>query len=340
MQNRRVSALSCAAWLASSAALAQPVSAPAAKDAPPGPQSTVTVRAPPSPKVIQEQSYRFVQSYAATPNPNVEQFGRWSDPVCVLVLGLPLADQAAKIKARVESMAQALGLPAAHAGCKVNVEIAFTDKPQSGMDSVAKRLEPLLGYYHLSRTKQLKTVTHPIQAWYVTATKSVAVNTAGLISSGIPPAYYLHPEIVDDPENITPAGCAGHFTACYKSVFYNVLIVADSKVLDGAKLSLVADDMAMLALSQPRSLDGCNALPSVIDRFAKSPCLGRDPPDGLTPADAAYLSALYSADLEARKPIELGDIAGRMADILIKANAGVAAGAGPASSAPAVVKAP
>ena len=100
-----------------------------------------------------------------------------------------------------------------------------------------------------------------------------------------------------------------------------MFIVADSKTLEGKDVGLVADDLVMLALSQPKSLDGCTALPSVIDVFAKAPCPGRDPPDGLTPADAAYLTALYSADLEAGKAFELGDISGRMAKILIKANA-------------------
>jgi hypothetical protein len=285
--------------------------------------------------VIHEQSLSFVQAYAATPNPNVEQIGRWSEPICVLILALPLADQAAKIKARIDSMAKAVGLPAARAGCRPNVEIAFEDDPQRSMDGVAKRLEPLLGYYHLSMTKQLKTVTHPIQAWYVTSTNSKAVNTAALIGSGLPPSYYLRPtEVPDDPENGTPTGCLSRFTSCYTSSFYNVLIVADDKALVGKSLTLVADDMVMLALSQPKSLDGCNVLPSVIDRFGRSPCAGRDPPTGLTPADVAYLTALYSADPDGKKTVEQIDIADRMAKILIKAKADEAAGVGPTDSAP------
>jgi hypothetical protein len=91
------SALSWAAWLVSSAALAQPAPAAAIKDAPSTTVSPVTVEAP-TPKVIQKQAYSFVQSYAATPNPNIDQIGRWHDPVCVQVWGLPLAAQAAKIK--------------------------------------------------------------------------------------------------------------------------------------------------------------------------------------------------------------------------------------------------
>ncbi len=324
MPNRRAFAFSVAAWLASSVALAEP-----------GPSTTVapvTVQAAPTPKAIERQAYRFVQSYAAAANPNIDQIGRWHDPVCVQVWGLPLASQAAKVKARIESMAQALGLPAAHAGCRTNVEIVFTDQPQTTMDVIARRWEPLLGYYHLSNTKQLETVTHPIQAWYVTGTHGDGADLAALMFSNLPSSLLPpSPDVIDDPTNRPPGGCGDRATACFKSVFDNVLIVADSRTLVGKTLSLVADDMVMLALSQAKSLDGCNALPSVLDAFARSPCHGRDPPHGLTPSDTAYLTALYSSDPEGRKGLEVSDIAGRMAGILIK----TAAGAGVAGSAPA-----
>ena len=314
MPNRYASVL-IASVLCSTAAAAL------AQSAPPAPSTTVaplTVQAAPSPKVIERQTHTFVQSYAAVPNPEIDQIGRWHDPVCVQVVGLPQADQAALIKARIESVARAVGLPApwtTPAGCRANVQIVFTDQPQRIMDTVAKTREYLLGYYHFHDRDRLKTVTHPIQAWYVTETRGIG-GSAGFI-------YQVKKEVIDDPENIPPDGCGdSRFSACLRSAFYNVFIVADSKVLEGQDLGLVADYLVMQALSQPRSLEGCNALPSVIDRFAKSACPGRDPPDGLTPADAAYLTALYDSDPEGRKASEQSDIASGMARILIKAGAG------------------
>ncbi len=340
MPNRFASVLSAAVLgSASVAALAQPAPAPSAKDAPSPAVSPLTVQAAPKPKVIEQQARTFVQSYAAAPNPEIDQIGRWHDAVCVQVVGLPQADQAAAIKARIESVAQAVGLPAARAGCKANVEIVFSEDPSHTMDVVAKRREDLLGYGHRRDHDRLKVVTHPVQAWYKTSTRGEGPNAGMMFANftnihtgGPPEPVYStdYPgstrenETVDDPDSSTPTGCADspHFTACLTSLFNNVLIVADSKALEGKDLGLVADDMVMLALSKPRSLDGCNALPSVIDRFAKSPCPGRDAPDGLTPADAAYLTALYASDPEGKKASEQSDIAGRMAKILIKANAG------------------
>jgi hypothetical protein len=192
----------------------------------------------------------------------------------------------------------------------------------------------VLGYYHFIERNKLKTVTHPIQSWYVTATSSGFTCGAALVfanvtdasgmpvsNTGFPGATDLH-ETVDDPESVAPMGCgeAARFTALYRSVFHNVFIVADSKALEGKDLGFVADYLVMLALSKPRSLDGCNALPSVIDRLAPASCSVSNPPDGLTPADAAYLTALYESDPESRKAFEQSDIARRMATILIKAN--------------------
>jgi hypothetical protein len=323
MPNRLVPALSSIAWLAATAALAQPASPPDAKAAPSEAVAPVTVVGMP-PKMIHEEAKHFVRSHAKPPNPELNQFGRWHDPVCVVVLGLPQEDQAAEIKARIEGVAAAVGLRAGKPDCRPDVEIVFNPKPQHVMDIVAKQREYLLGYYHFHERNKLKTVTRPIQSWYVTATSSFGGSVAGkAFEIGANHAANNVLGVMDDPENRTPNGCgeAPHFTHCLQSRFDNVFIVADSAVLDGKELGAVADYMAMLVLTKPLSLDGCGALPSVIDLFATTPCSGRDPPDGLTPSDAAYLTALYKADLEAVRQFEESDIADRMAAILIKASA-------------------
>ena len=116
----------------------------------------------------------------------------------------------------------------------------------------------------------------------------------------------IHREVIDDPDNPPPVGCGDnpHFSACLQSTFKNVFVVADSKALEGKELGLLADYLVMVTLSQPKSLDDCYALSSVLDVLTKSGCPGRDSPDGLTPGDAAYLTALYSADLQAKKSNE------------------------------------
>lgn len=297
--------LACAAGLTATAAMAQ--TAPVALTA----------------GQAQKQAFDFVRAYSAS-TPKIDQIPRWSDPICAQVIGLP-ADQAAQVKARIEDVAQAVGLAKARPGCGANVQIVFTAQPQAVMDDVAKRREQLLGYNHRHQRDRLKTVTHPIQAWYVTATLGGG-NIGGALfnpTGPLPGGMQVHREVIDDPDNAPPVGCGDnpHFSACLQSAFKNVFVVADVKALDGKELGLLADYLVMVTLSQPRSLDDCYALSSVIDVLTKSGCPGRDAPDGLTPGDAAYLTALYSADLQAKKGSQVGDIAGRMAKILTKASA-------------------
>jgi hypothetical protein len=299
------------------AALAQPAPAKPAASTTVAP---VTVQAAPTPRVIEKQSQSFVLSYAATPNAEIDQIGRWHDPVCVQVVGLVDA-QATAIKARIEEVAKEVGLPATRPICSANVEIVFSDQPQAVLDELAKKREYLLGYYHRHEHDRLKKVTRPIQAWYVTSTRGEGASVAGALFGGVS-GLQVNTDVIDDPENPPPNSCGDnpHFTACLTSEFRNVFIVADSKALGGKGAGLLSDYMVMLALSQPKSLDGCNALPSVIDLFAPSACAGRDTPDGLTAADAAYLTALYMSDPEGKKNMEQTDISIRMANILVNAN--------------------
>jgi hypothetical protein len=324
MLTRLIPLVSCAALLA---AAANPA---VAADAAPGPTAvpSVTVQGQAPPKMIQEEAQAFTRSYPA-PTAELGQIARWRDPVCVQVFGLA-PDVAAKIRARVENVASAVGLKVEAPGCRADVEIVFTDKPQSLMDGVARKREPLLGYFHRQDRSKLKAVSRPIQAWYVTSTAGGAGNTTGTVfayyetTGGIPliPIQQFR-DVLDDPSVIGPTGCGDspHFTVCLRALIKNVLVVADSTRLQGRDAGLLSDYIAMLALSQPRSLDGCNSLASVIDLFAPSGCEGRNIPDGLTPGDAAYLTALYQSDPQAKLAFEQGDIAGRMAKILINAGA-------------------
>ena len=281
--------------LGANAALAQ---APAQ---PPGGTTVapVTVQAAPPPKTIERQSWDFTQSFATEPNTERHQLLRWRDPVCVKVMGVE-DKQAAYIKARIEDVARSVDLHVGKPGCSSNIQIVFTDRPQALMDRVAQKDELILGYYHRHDHDRLKIVTRPVQAWYVTAVQQ------------------SHGPVMADPENQT-GGCEARKFACEESMYANAFVVADSRALKGKDVGLLSDYLVMLTLGPPRSLDGCMSMPSVIDALSPASC-GHDKPDGLTPGDAAYLTALYQANLEYRAEFAETDISRRMARILINAN--------------------
>lgn len=315
--------MAIAVCLAATAAMAEggPGGAPANAQ-PAGAPTTVapvTITSP-SQATIEKQSYAFVRNRVTAGNPEVGQIGRWYDPVCVEVVGLPEQQEADAIKARIESVALEVGAPKPAKNCSANVEIVFSTEPQQVMDMVADRRSWLLGYYHSHLANQLKRVTHPIQSWYVTATESSVPDAATLAMNGLSGYSPGRATVIDDPDRPGPGGCAAsHFTSCLQSEFFNVFIVADSKAIEGRPLGVVADYLVMLALSQPRSLDQCTGFASVLDLFANPGC-DHPPTDGLTPADAAYLTSLYKSDLRAKGWGERGEISLRMTRMLIKAN--------------------
>lgn len=360
-------ALVCAAWLTATTAMAQaspptsPLSEkPQAIQAPSSPKpasapttvSPLTVEAQRNRAVLREQARGFVESYAA-PTIKLGQYPRWYPqqvdltmlgdrsrmsasvikpvdvilPGCVSVTGVA-PEQAAQIKGQVEKAARAVGAPLAPRKCTPNIEILFTTEPQRELDAIVARSPAILGY------QGEKTVTHPIQGWYVTASlgeppppdRGLAQQGAIVDTAQSKLVFDKESERIKDTLGVRTAehGRQGRLCVdtsspiCSHAAFLNVLVIVDVGHMGDVSVDLTSDYVAMLALSQPRSLDGCMALPSVIDLYAKD-CPGRDPPSGLTSADMAYLTSLYVADLTVDKSREQSDIAGRMVEIILSA---------------------
>ncbi len=319
--------LACFLSLGAGAARAQTAESPAKATT----VAPVIVQGAASLKTIEKQAQHFVDLYTAE-TPKLGLIGRWADPLCVEVVNLT-PEQAAMVKTRVEEVAKGLGLKVEKPGCKSNVQIVLTSQPQAFLDKVAKANELALGFHWRSDLKKVKTVTHPIQAWYKTATRArgdmgalFAADLKDRDGNRVNPSDFFPStgsfETVDTPENPGPVGCAGSLiTDCTRTLFKNVLVVVDSRAAAGKTLGTLADYVAMMALSQAKSLDGCAALPSVMDLMAKAPCPGRDPPNGLTDTDIAFLTGLYFSDPETKAVQQQVEIAARMTRLLIKAGA-------------------
>ena len=292
-------ALACVAGLTATAAMAQ--TAPPSASGP-----------------LDKQAFEFVQAYTAT-TPEVNQVPRWRDPLCVQVIGLP-PDQAAQVKGRIDDVAKAVGVSTAPAGCSANVEIAFATPAQRLVDNYVKGREWIMGYYY--KDPGAKTVTRPVQAWYVTATIGRGGGNAGwtFAFTGVPSQAdgnptQLNDKVMDRPGSWKPTGCGDStLTSCLQNNIVNVFMVVDTAQVQGKSVGVLSDYAAMLVLSQPRAPGACQPLPSIANLFVDG-CPG-GATDGLTPADAAYLTALYQANPEARAVNEQADISGRMAKML------------------------
>jgi len=229
----------------------------------------------------------------------INQVSRWRAPVCPAVQGLPPAFNKF-VADRIQAVALKIGAPY-EASCKTNIEVMFTPETQKMANEVAQKSPHLFGTHLSTSALKLSTVTHPIQAWYVTAT----IDPSGQ-------------QRTDDPTD--PVGVMGNnrkidgsrLGAKKTSVLENVLIIADASKLAGHDVGTVADYIALLALSQMRADDGCAALPSVADAMASS-CSKQPAPQSITDADVAFLTGLYATSDNVLGSIERADISRRVA---------------------------
>ena len=294
--------------------------APAQSSAQPGqkPPETVIVNGQRSAQDVDTIVSQFIDVHAA-PNRKTGLYMRDdAGPVCPITEGLPPAFNAF-VTARVLKVAHDVGAKTDVSGkCKANVEILFTDQPQAVVKALAERTNgAILGMHFLHERPHLMLVTHPIQGWYVTGTRYdensiepvLSVGTDGSTKPmddkaiGIDSAYHNAPERVALGSKIPMRRI---------SAIVNALILVDTSKLAGHEIGPVSDYIAMLALSQPSSLDACNALPSILDLMSDD-CDARQKQQALTDSDWAYLKALYAADLGATTvSVQKDNIAGGM----------------------------
>ena len=241
----------------------------------------------------------FIGSYTA-PSPTLSKVTRWHAGVCPGVTGLP-ASWNNLVAERLQAVASAAGAPVAKQGCRINIDIVFTKNPQALLNGVRDTKPVYLGYHDVAQEERLATVSHAVQAWYMTQT----VDSHG----GIYMDDKLHPEgiSIDSGGTTSHGGNTFQFPNAHvenwngsrlgdgrRSELMHALIVVDLDKISGIKLAALADDVAMLALAQTAAFDVCQPVVSIANLTA--PCDAVLKTDALSNSDQAYLHALYAID--------------------------------------------
>jgi hypothetical protein len=265
-------------------------SAPAAT---PQAAESVTVTATPLPhrSAVDEFIYSYPTEVRTT-----EKIARWKTPICPVVQGLP-ARFASFIATRVKAIAHTAGAPVSEdPKCRHNVEILFTTAPQALGDWLRQDHWAYLGYFdNFHQADELAKVNHDIQAWYTTAT----VGYHGLLRVDNPRQDFLTGAyggvngFVGGKVYYAPG--AGRFNVGPASSLYNVIIVANPAKLGNYEMGALADYIAMLALSQPKSFDSCWEVPSITNLLTKD-CQAERKTATLSDNDARFLYGLYKMD--------------------------------------------
>ena len=271
----------------------------------PSPGDSVTVTGAKSREVMQ----RFVEKFSS-PTSLIGKMARWTKPICPRVLGMD-PERSKFVIRRLKEVAVQIGAPVdPGTDCKANLQIVFTGKPQDFMNDTRRMHAPFLGYYDTEeQLDRLALVTHPIQGWYTTETEDTRGRTIA-DDSKVMPGAEIHLPCSPGP------GCYGGYKILYadaaayavsgnrmignglRSGFRHALIVVDADKLAKEEVGVLADYIVMLSLSQVKSLDTCQTLPSVVNLLAPN-CAK---PQGLLSADLGYLNGLYhmNPDLEMR----------------------------------------
>jgi hypothetical protein len=253
------------------------------------PPESVTVTGTKSREVLRD----FVSSFAA-PARITGKLVRWDVGICPLVIGLR-RQAVAFIETRLREIATRVGAPVdTRAACKPNIEIAFTTTPQGLMDWMRQKHPGLLGTYdNNGQLEKLATVTRPIQAWYATATRdyngSMQLDEKNVGGGGLTVGGFYFP----DAKSYAVSG--SRLGDGLSSGFHHVTIAIEPNKMASYEMGSLADYIALLALTQLRSLDTCQPLPSIVNMLAQG-C--GNAPSALTENDVAYLKGLYrmSAD--------------------------------------------
>lgn len=289
------------------------------------PAESVTVTATrPSQAAIND----FITTRAA-PTRVTGKLVRWRAGICPQVMGVAYK-YATYIDKRLREVAASVGAPVdADPACKANVEVVFTTQPQALLDNVRKNGEVYLGYHDTAaQGEKLATVTHPIQAWYTTATDDLrgrpqidSGKGGGLVLDTLP--IQVPGGGLQSPQGVLQLNMPGATTRevtgnrlgnGLSSEFANVLIVAEPAKLLDYEIGTLADYIAMMALSQPASLDACQEMASISNLLA-SGCANVA---HITEGDVAYLRGLYGMSAAATLAVQRDEVRYKMSKDLEK----------------------
>ena len=284
-------AASCAVFallLAAPVALAQTPEKPELLE----PAESVTVTATPLPgrSAVDEFIYSYPKENRAT-----ERIARWKNGICPVVEGLPPL-YASFVAARLKAIAKKAEAPVNDdPKCRHNIQILFTAKPQDIADYLRNGHAAYLGWFdNLNQRDQLATVTHDIQAWYLTA----SVTFGGAMWIDDPRATYRNvgtTQFTGANGNFIHTPGLGRLGGGLASSLHNVIIVADLSKVQNYEMGALADYIAMLALSQPKNFDQCWEVPSITNLLSKD-CQAERKTASLSDNDARFLYGLYKMD--------------------------------------------
>lgn len=237
------------------------------------------------------------------PNPT-GLLSRWMSPICPTVVGLT-PGSADFVSRRITEVAARVGAPRGRCG-RSNVRVVFTAEPQKLMDYVRDKFPDLLGYHFAPQEKALAAFQEPIDAWHATGTRDE--HGAGFADD---PYNQKDPQVASGAYYALSGASGSRLKGAASSEFLFALVVIDSRRAGTQPIGRIADQVAMLVLTNPKRPKACSPLPTLLDSLDPA-CPASASLIAFTPYDEAFLKGLYSSNPEEKAALERGEVARRI----------------------------
>ena len=255
----------------------------------------------------------FVKSYATRALSGTGTITRWHVGACAAVTGFARQQDNDFVTARIRQIATEVGAPVAPAPCRANIHIYFTAQPQALLDSIRDHGGARLLTPTPSRASSIAAFSHPIQAWYATATREEYSGTLSFDDNDENGWSGCVCDIGPPPSGAGVRMREGDaLRAGARSEMANVTVIADVGQTRDYRFSAVADYIALLALTEMKVADACQELPSVTNLIFP----GCAAPDQASDADLAYLKGVYKVDPGAGLGSQQDDIEAEMEKVM------------------------
>jgi hypothetical protein len=267
--------------------------------------------------------HRFVSSVGAA-SPLTGVLARWADRICPGVTGTN-ADVAQAIIDQVARRANAVGLRTGAPGCAANLTIIVTnDSDRVAHDLYARRRTSLVTPNGIEGSTlgdaalgDFANTPRPIRWWHVAQTVTadghlLSDSRGNPIAAGGTAALQ---ETATGGDAVAANRTRSNGTRLQSSTRQDlncVIIIVDTRRMNGAPVSAIADYVAFVSLAQVDPNVNASGLPSILNLFNEQDASQR--PTSLTDWDIAYLDGLYHATRTAHNARQQqNEIARRMA---------------------------
>lgn len=204
------------------------------------------------------------------------QIGRFEDPLCPKVVGLPdaLKDQ---VIGRIAQVAEVAGIPVNASKCTPNLLIIVVDDKKALIEGMRREKQAYLYGLGSDRVKQLESAARPVAAWQITDVIGADGMPLRVDGDGFPRLFTTVPpsRTVTTTRKRTLAG----------------IVVLEQRGLVGATTRQLAD-FAMLRLLTPIETKERPAPDSSVLSLFNPGIQPKDAPQSLTWWDLAFLKAL------------------------------------------------